>query len=346
MTPWAAGLLERADSLQQRHAFVGFPVAVVKKYTQDQGSRLAAMLTYYGFLGLFPLLLLAVWVISEALASDPGLRDSVVEEIAAPGSTLGVSLENALDSLSTSGLALVVAVLGLVLSATGAVLSLSVALNQVWAVPFRSRFGLVSRYVRVLSFVVLFVLGVVAVAVLGALAGTVFSVDAVVKVSSASGAFVVSFALILVSSRWLTARPPAWTDLWLGAVLGAAVIAVVLAVGSSVLVHLVARSSPVYGALAAVLGVFTLLFLTAQAYVFSLEVSTVRAWSLWPRSLDKGRTTEADRRALQILGHLDERIPTQSVSVTFDRNPHDEPDRSDPGFQALTRRRAPGSEVP
>ena len=46
------------DRFQQRHRWLGFPIAVLLKYADDQGGYLAATITYYGFLAIFPLLLL------------------------------------------------------------------------------------------------------------------------------------------------------------------------------------------------------------------------------------------------------------------------------------------------
>ena len=45
------------DRFQQRHPWLGFPLAVLQKYSDDQGGYLAAMITYYGFFAIFPLLL-------------------------------------------------------------------------------------------------------------------------------------------------------------------------------------------------------------------------------------------------------------------------------------------------
>src|SRR4029453_17916246 len=55
-----AGLVARLDRLQQRHRVLGFPYAVVRKYVDDGGGREAALITYYGFLSIFPVLLLGV----------------------------------------------------------------------------------------------------------------------------------------------------------------------------------------------------------------------------------------------------------------------------------------------
>lgn len=59
------GVVRRIDGYQRRHRWLGVPLAVVYKFVDDQGSYLAALVTYYGFLSLFPLLL----VMSTVLGS-------------------------------------------------------------------------------------------------------------------------------------------------------------------------------------------------------------------------------------------------------------------------------------
>jgi membrane protein len=51
-------IIARADRLQREHGVLGFPYAVVKKYGDDAGGRQAALITYYGFLSVFAVLLL------------------------------------------------------------------------------------------------------------------------------------------------------------------------------------------------------------------------------------------------------------------------------------------------
>ncbi|MDX6231787.1 MAG: rane protein, partial [Nocardioidaceae bacterium] len=48
----------RMDAFQRRHPAIGFPIAVVYKYFDDQGPYLAAIISYYAFIAIFPLLLL------------------------------------------------------------------------------------------------------------------------------------------------------------------------------------------------------------------------------------------------------------------------------------------------
>jgi len=60
------GLLAWVDALQRRHVVLGFPFAVIRKYGDDGGWRHAALITYYGFLSVFPILLVGVAVVRRA----------------------------------------------------------------------------------------------------------------------------------------------------------------------------------------------------------------------------------------------------------------------------------------
>ena len=73
--------LRKIDNFQQRFRPLAFSVAVVKKYSDDEGGHLAALITYYGFLSLFPLLLVATTATQLFLKNHEHLRARVVEGI-------------------------------------------------------------------------------------------------------------------------------------------------------------------------------------------------------------------------------------------------------------------------
>ena len=89
-----------ADRLQRRHGVLGFPYAVVKKYGDDAGGREAALITYYGFLSIFPLLLLGVAVLSRVLAGHPDLRERLITAVVPQA--LQSTVEHSLATLPTS----------------------------------------------------------------------------------------------------------------------------------------------------------------------------------------------------------------------------------------------------
>jgi uncharacterized BrkB/YihY/UPF0761 family membrane protein len=54
-----ARMLAAVDAWQRTHPVAGFPLAIVKKFGEDRPSSLAALMAYYAFFSLFPLLLVS-----------------------------------------------------------------------------------------------------------------------------------------------------------------------------------------------------------------------------------------------------------------------------------------------
>ena len=63
--------LERLDHRQQGSRRIGFVAAVVKKFGDDQAGQLAALISYYGFVSLFPLMLVFVTILGFVLRRQP-----------------------------------------------------------------------------------------------------------------------------------------------------------------------------------------------------------------------------------------------------------------------------------
>ena len=76
MAGTADGFKAKADEFQRHHAAAGFAYGVIKKVGDDKGSQLAALITYYGFFSLFPLLLVAYGAVLFAIA-DACIRHGV-----------------------------------------------------------------------------------------------------------------------------------------------------------------------------------------------------------------------------------------------------------------------------
>jgi len=292
---------------------LGFPYAVVKKYGDDAGGREAALITYYGFLSLFPLLLLGVAVLSRVLASQPDLRERLITAVVPQA--LRSTVEHALATLPTSTIPFIAGLIGLLFSGTGVVFSVYQTLNHIAAVPHRLRAPFVSRYVRVFTMLATLLLGGLAVGALTVVATALPGQPGVQRAAAVLGSVLIAFAVLLLSARLLLVRPAPFWAIWPGALLGAAVVTVVLNVGAPLLARLVTKAGPVYGSFATVAGLFALLYLVGQALVYSAEVAAVRYARLWPRAVDLSRPTEADARALALLAREQERIP--AARVTF-----------------------------
>jgi hypothetical protein len=53
----SGGFVSWVDRYQQSHASLAFPFAVFRKFGDDQAGNLAALIAYYAFFSVFPLLL-------------------------------------------------------------------------------------------------------------------------------------------------------------------------------------------------------------------------------------------------------------------------------------------------
>ncbi|MDX6336275.1 MAG: rane protein [Streptosporangiaceae bacterium] len=302
-----------ADGVQRRHGSLGFPYAVIKKYGDDDGGREAALITYYGFLSIFPLLLLAVAVLSRVLAGDPELRQRLITAIVP--SALQSTVDRSVTSLPMSTVPFVAGLIGLLFSGTGVVFSAYQTLNHVAAVPRRLRAGFASRYVRVFGMLAMLVLGALAVGGLTVVVTALPGVPGAERALAVLGSAVVIFSVLLFGARLLLARPAPVRALWPAAVLGAAAVTLALNIGAPVLARLVSKAGPVYGSFATVAGMFALLYLVNQALVYAAEVAAVRYARLWPRALDVNQPTAADVRAQALLAREQERIPAARVEL-------------------------------
>ena len=226
-----------ADGVQRRHGVLGFPYAVVKKYGDDDGGREAALITYYGFLSIFPLLLLGVAILSRVLAANPDLQQRLIDEIVPP--VLRSTVEQSVSTLPTSTVPFIAGLIGLLFAGTGVVFSAYQTLNNVAAVPRRIRAGFFPRYIRVFVMLTTLLLGALAVGALTVAVTALPGLPGTERALAALGSALVIFAVLLLGARLLLSRPAPLRALWPSAALGAATVTLVLSLGPPLLARLV-----------------------------------------------------------------------------------------------------------
>jgi YihY family inner membrane protein len=312
-------LVNRVDRWQQRHRSSAFAVAVVKKYGDDRGGQLAALVTYYGFLAMFPLLLVFVTVLGYLVHDDPGLRRDLLDTALADFPIVGDELRRNVGALGGNGLGLVVGLLALVWGSLGVAQVSQHAMAQVWNVPGTSRPGFFPRLAR--SLLVLVVLGV---AVLGTAAltavVTLVPAGAAIPVLSTVLVVVLNVALYWLAFRVLTPAEIPTRALLTGAVVGGIAWTALQAVGGWLVARQLRNTSELYGTFGVVLGLLFFLYLAAEIMVYAAEINVVKARHLFPRSLAPPPLTEADERVLADVAEAERRRPEQEVDVSFDRS--------------------------
>jgi YihY family inner membrane protein len=307
--------MRELDRRQQRSPRLSFVAAVVKKFGEDQAGQLAALIAYYGFVSLFPLLLVLVTVLGFVLQGDHAEQKRILD------GTLGqfplVSDQLRLQSLSGSGVGLAVGVLGSLLAGMGITGATQAAFNRIWHVPFKNRPNFV--YARLRGLGMLAILGTLSIVSTTA-AGFVGSASHAAPAVAAgiAVAFALNLALFMTAFKLLTAVELSWRDLLPGVIVAAVFWQLLQHLGGYYVDHELRRTGPLYGVFALVLGLLAWLYLGAQLTLLAAEVNVVRHHRLWPRSFFSDPLLDADRRALRSSAEIEERVHEEHVGVEFD----------------------------
>ena len=308
-------LLRAIDRFQQRHTVLGFPFGVLKKYGDDQGGKKAALLAHYGFLSLFPLLLVFLTLLGYALANDPELQQAVIDTLARQFPVLGSQIEKSISTIKGSGVALAVGILGTLWGGLGITQSFQDAMNDIWNVPRRQRPNFWWRLARGLAALLLVAGELVAATVLAQLG--IAGPGLLGRADLLGGSFLLNLLLLLVMFQVLTGTRLRWRWLLPGAAVGALGWSVLQTVGVQVANQQLERANLLYGVFAVVLVLLGWLYLSTQLVLYAAEVNVVLARRLWPRSLLQPPLTEPDREVLTAIARTEERRPEQRVQVTF-----------------------------
>src|SRR5947209_14493857 len=124
----------RVDDYQRRHNWLGLPLAVVYKFFDDRGNYLAALVAYYAFVSLFPLLLLFYSVLGFVLQGHSGVRYDIEQTVLKNFPGLGAQLGSALVGFRGSGAGLAIGVLGTLYGGLGAMQAAQAGFNQIYGV--------------------------------------------------------------------------------------------------------------------------------------------------------------------------------------------------------------------
>ena len=311
---WIERMLRALDRFQQGHTVLGFPVAVAKKYGDDQAGKHAALLAYYGFLSLFPLLLVFVTLLGYALANNQELQQQIIDTLIAQFPVLGSQIQDSITTIQGSGIGLVVGILGTLWGGLGITQSAQDAMNAVWNIPRRLRPNYWLRLARGLGSLLVLATAVIAATTLAQL-GRIQ--PGILGRLPFAGSLVLNLLLLLALFQTLTGMWVPWRRLLPGAVCGAVGWTVLQTLGVLIIDRQLQQANLIYGVFAVVIVLLSWLYLSAQLLLYAAEINVVLTRRLWPRSLLQPPLTEPDRRVLTALAETEERRPGQTVEVRF-----------------------------
>ena len=307
------------DAFQQRHRGVAIPMAVVKKFADDQGGRLAALVAYYAFFSLFPLLLVLVTILAYVLQGDVHLQQKISGSVLSQFPIIGSQLGSHISSLHGHALTLVIGIFTSLFSGLGVTQAAQNAFDHVWAVPFKERPDFLRSRLRGLMLLALlgglFILATVITGLVsGALPGPLAKVGGVLV------SLLLNYALFLAAFRLLTAAAVETSCLWVGVIVAGTFWTILQLVGGYYIGHVFKHSTSTYGFFGIVIALLVWLHLGAQITLYAAEINVVVTRKLWPRSLMGPPQSSADRETLTALAKVEERHDDQQVEVEF--RPH------------------------
>jgi len=319
-------LTERVDDFQRRHRVLGFPIGVIYKFTEDQGPYLAALITYYGFLSLFPLLLLLTSILGFVLDGDPELQQQILDSTISQFPVIGEKLADPQGLQGNFGAIVIGGVIAL-FGAIGVAQAIQNSMNATWSVPRNRRPNPFRARLRSLRLIAIAGLAVVATTILSGAGSNGGAFGADVGRWSTVAAFVVSVVvnLVVFIVTFRIFRPdgiPARAVVP-GAVIAATIWQFLQVFGTVFVGTIVKDSSAAYGTFALVLGLLAWIFLAAVGVVIGSEINVVRTRRLYPRSLltpftDNVDLTDADRRAYFGAVSAQQFKGFQSVTVEYE----------------------------
>jgi membrane protein len=281
-----SGFVDRLDEWQQKRLVPGFLVGVVVKYRNDRGQQYAALLSYYGFISMFPLLIAFVSILSWLLEDDPTLRDKIIDSLIGRLPVISTEIKSDVGDLKVHGALLLLGLATLLWAGLKVVRHAQNAFNEQWGVPYLERPGVVRQSIRGLA-----LLAVIGIAIVGATAVTSLAafgdLPGLTKGTGAIVAIALNVLLLGTSFELLTEARLGLKTLLPGALAGGVALWLVQLVGGTYVERVIADASDIYGAFATVFGLLIWLALMARVVLLADEVNVVLKDRAWPRSFKR-----------------------------------------------------------
>ncbi|HKR48901.1 MAG TPA: YihY/virulence factor BrkB family protein [Pseudonocardiaceae bacterium] len=317
------GTLDRLDSYQQRHPALGVPIAVVRKFLDDQSINLAAVIAFWAFFSIFPLLLVFVTLIGYFL--PPSLREDVLSSAA---SYFPMISTDSIVHLSGRWWTLVVGIFSGLWAGSFVVIATQSAFNSVWEIPYVQRRGFGKQIGRSLFALSAIGLGLIASTMISSYVTGIATGPNLGVVGHIAGYLipvVLDVGLFIVAFRLLTDHEVATRDVLPGALLSGIVFWLLQQLSSLVIFRYLHNAERIYGSFATVITMLWWLYLQSVVTLLGAQLNVVLKERLYPRGLVNGPTTEPDYRAYE--AYAKERTYHHGQQVHTEFLPHSPDDK-------------------
>jgi membrane protein len=305
----------KAARLQQRKPLIAVVFATYQKFSDDQAGYLAALIAYYGFASLLPMLLVLISFLELIAADDPGLRQHLLDSALSQYPGVAGELTKSTQGLGSTGFALATALVFTLYGAHRFASAVQNALNTVWGVPKYRRARLPWSLLRSFGLIAVMGPGLIATITLTEIANGVGELGgAGSRILAVAVSLLLNMGLFWLGFRIATAKDVPGRDLRFSAILAAISWEVLQLVGTYFISHQL-KTNSAYGAFGIVLGLLAWLYLQAQVSLYLIELNVVRVKQLWPRTVAPPPVGYADMRSYALSAQASLRRPDLEIIV-------------------------------
>jgi membrane protein len=278
-------LLGAVDRAQQSHPVIAFPVAVVKRYGDEKIGKQAALVTYYAFLSLFPLIMIFITLLSVVAANNPTLESKITQTVFQLFPALGNDLKSQVHTLKTSGLALVLQSLVVIYGARGLATILQETFNNIWSVAKEHRPGFWGDHLRSFAMMASVGFGIIVGTTISYILGSVLHLGITGTILVNIINLFITFGLFLAVFRLGTSGSINTRRLIIGAIIATIGTIIIQRLGGAIMKHELPRLQGSYGSFALALGMLFWIYLQAQVILYALVITVVRTERDYPKKL-------------------------------------------------------------
>lgn len=260
--------------MKQRERFTVVDVAVdtLDGWRRHISGRNATVLSFFGFLSIFPLMLAATTILGLLLQNNPDLQQRIVNGALADIPVLGEQLQENPASLSGSWWVLVVGIGGALWSATKAFTAMQMAQDDIWEISVDHRDPMPKQRGKALLGLVFIGAAQIGNLILATMVNAA-GFPVISRILLLFATLAINIAVLGAMYRFLTAATPQWRDVWPGAISAGLIYSVLQYFGTSIVQRIQENAGPTYGNFAIVLGLITWLSFLAISTLMSAELN-------------------------------------------------------------------------
>jgi membrane protein len=287
--------IQNIDTLQRKHTTLGFFYAIIKKYGQDNGGYQSAIITYYGLLSLFPLLIVFTSFTQLLLKNNHALRNKIATGTTHYFPIIGSQLQHSIHSPKESGLALIVSLFIMLYGARGVASAFQYSLNSLWYIPQFKQPPFLKNVLRGLSIITIGGLGLLTTSLLSGYIATLGH-DFFIKIIATLASLLLLWVVLIYLFKLAVAGNKHIHQVMVGAAIAAIGLQILQTLGGIIMSRELKELNSLYGTFALVIGLLFWIYLQVEVILYAVEIDVIRAYHLFPRSL-QGSLTESDKAA-------------------------------------------------